>query len=87
MLLACSGDAGNTAVEAMDYLLQEGAVPDTWAPNGSSVMLHITTPPSGIPGVASHPDCLNVSAKNVALQFACFDNDNLVSSVAGVVVC
>ena len=37
MLLACSGDAGKTAVEAMEYLLQEGAVPDTWAPNGSSV--------------------------------------------------
>lgn len=37
MLLACSGDATSVAVEAMQYLLQEGAVPDTWAPNGSSV--------------------------------------------------
>ena len=39
MLLACSGDSTNSAVEAMQYLLQEGAVPDTWAPNGSSVSL------------------------------------------------
>lgn len=37
MLLACSGDATDVAVEAMQFLLQEGAVPDTWAPNGSSV--------------------------------------------------
>ena len=37
MLLACSGDATSVAVDAMQYLLQEGAVPDTWAPNGSSV--------------------------------------------------
>lgn len=39
MLLACSGDAGKVAVGAMEYLLREGAVPDTWAPNGSSVSL------------------------------------------------
>ena len=37
MLLACSGNASEIAVQAMQYLLQEGAVPDTWAPNGSSV--------------------------------------------------
>ena len=43
MLLACSGDATSVAVEAMQYLLQEGAVPDTWAPNGSSVS-HSTPP-------------------------------------------
>ena len=40
MLLACSGDASADAVEAMQNLLQEGAVPDTWAPNGSSVSTH-----------------------------------------------
>ncbi|KAL0022409.1 hypothetical protein WJX77_009167 [Trebouxia sp. C0004] len=39
MLLACSGDATAVAVEAMQYLLQEGAVPDTWAPNGSSALM------------------------------------------------
>ncbi|DBA68766.1 TPA: hypothetical protein ACH3X2_013381 [Trebouxia sp. C0005] len=39
MLLACSGDASTVAVEAMQYLLQEGAVPDTWAPNGSSALM------------------------------------------------
>lgn len=46
MLLACSGDATAVAVEAMRYLLKEGAVPDTWAPNGSSVShlsAHFTT--------------------------------------------
>ena len=37
MLLACSSDGTSAAVDAMQYLLQEGAVPDTWAPNGSSV--------------------------------------------------
>ncbi len=42
MLLACSGDATTVAVEAMQYLLQEGAVPDTWAPNGSSVSCYST---------------------------------------------
>lgn len=39
MLLACSGDATSVAVDAMQHLLKEGAVPDTWAPNGSSVSL------------------------------------------------
>lgn len=48
MLLACSGDASKTAVEAMDYLLQEGAVPDTWAPNGSSVQSQNHSLPSAI---------------------------------------
>lgn len=46
MLLACSGDATSIAVEAMQFLLQEGAVPDTWAPNGSSVS-H-TNPPKAL---------------------------------------
>lgn len=39
MLLACAGDAGGAAVAAMKKLLQDGAVPDTWAPNGSSALM------------------------------------------------
>jgi hypothetical protein len=39
MLLACAGDASEVAVRAMKRLLQQGAVPDTWAPNGSSALM------------------------------------------------
>lgn len=39
MLLACAGDSTAVAVKAMRKLLQEGAVPDTWAPNGSSALM------------------------------------------------
>lgn len=39
MLLACAGDAGAVAVRAMKQLLAAGAVPDTWAPNGSSALM------------------------------------------------
>lgn len=37
MLLACAGVKSADALESIDALLQSGAVPDTWAPNGSSV--------------------------------------------------
>ena len=41
MLLACSGNTeaatAQESMEAMRALLAAGAVPDTWAPNGSSV--------------------------------------------------
>lgn len=37
LLLACSGQRGSEALEAMEQLLKAGAVCDTWAPNGSSV--------------------------------------------------
>lgn len=37
LLLACSGHGGEQALAAMEQLLTRGAVPDTWAPNGSSV--------------------------------------------------
>ncbi len=39
MLLACAGDASEVAVRAMNRLLKQGAVPDTWAPNGSSALM------------------------------------------------
>ncbi|KIY96088.1 hypothetical protein MNEG_11874 [Monoraphidium neglectum] len=39
MLLACAGDAGGAAVDAMLELLTAGAVPDTWAPSGSSALM------------------------------------------------
>jgi hypothetical protein len=39
MLLACAGEATTVAVEAMQQLLAAGAVPDTWAPNGSSALM------------------------------------------------
>lgn len=37
MLLACASISSDEAVTSMARLLQAGAVPDTWAPNGSSV--------------------------------------------------
>lgn len=37
MLLGCAGETGQTAVQALNAALAGGAVPDTWAPNGSSV--------------------------------------------------
>ncbi len=37
MLLACASISSEEAVTSMARLLQAGAVPDTWAPNGSSV--------------------------------------------------
>lgn len=37
MLLGCAGEKGQTAVQALNAALAGGAVPDTWAPNGSSV--------------------------------------------------
>jgi hypothetical protein len=37
MLLGCAGETGPTAVQALNAALAGGAVPDTWAPNGSSV--------------------------------------------------
>lgn len=40
MLLACAGDGtAGVAVQAMRRLLASGAVPDTWAPNGSSALM------------------------------------------------
>lgn len=39
MLLACAGDGSDAAVTAMARLLRDGAVPDTWAPNGSSALM------------------------------------------------
>ncbi|GFH16233.1 ANK_REP_REGION domain-containing protein, partial [Haematococcus lacustris] len=39
MLLACAGDNSSVAVGAMQRLLRNGAVPDTWAPNGSSALM------------------------------------------------
>ncbi len=39
MLLACAGEGSAAAVSAMSKLLKEGAVPDTWAPNGSSALM------------------------------------------------
>ncbi|GIL60397.1 hypothetical protein Vafri_14845 [Volvox africanus] len=40
MLLACAGDgSGGITVQAMRKLLGSGAVPDTWAPNGSSALM------------------------------------------------
>lgn len=39
MLLACAGDGSPVAVKAMGRLLSQGAVPDTWAPNGSSALM------------------------------------------------
>lgn len=39
LLLACSGQVGSDALSSMAQLLQQGAVCDTWAPNGSSVRL------------------------------------------------
>ncbi len=37
MLLACAGIASNEAVESLLHVMHLGAVPDTWAPDGSSV--------------------------------------------------
>eukprot|EP00798_Chlamydomonas_sp_ICE-L_P024342 gene24342-9958_t len=39
MLLACAGDGSAVAVLTMRKLLAKGAVPDTWAPNGSSALM------------------------------------------------
>ncbi|WIA18218.1 hypothetical protein OEZ85_009690 [Tetradesmus obliquus] len=40
LLLACAGEGSSaTAVAAMRALLAAGAVPDTWAPNGSSALM------------------------------------------------
>ena len=40
LLLACAGDGKSAvAVAAMRLLLAAGAVPDTWAPNGSSALM------------------------------------------------
>jgi hypothetical protein len=37
MLLACAGVDSRDALTSIEALLEAGAVPDTWAPNGSSV--------------------------------------------------
>ena len=37
MLLACAGAANGEAVASLQHVMQLGAVPDTWAPDGSSV--------------------------------------------------
>ena len=37
MLLACAGIKSPEAMASISALLAAGAVPDTWAPNGSSV--------------------------------------------------
>ena len=37
MLLACAGAASSEAVASLVHVIDLGAVPDTWAPNGSSV--------------------------------------------------
>ena len=37
MLLGCAGEQGEEPVQALSAALAGGAVPDTWAPNGSSV--------------------------------------------------
>ena len=39
MLLACAGIKSAEALKAITALLQAGAVPDTWAPNGSSALM------------------------------------------------
>ncbi len=39
MLLACAGIKSGGALEAITALLRAGAVPDTWAPNGSSALM------------------------------------------------
>lgn len=39
MLLACAGHATPAALDATRQLLAAGAVPDTWAPNGSSALM------------------------------------------------
>lgn len=40
LLLACAGEGKSTvAVAALRALLAAGAVPDTWAPNGSSALM------------------------------------------------
>lgn len=68
MLLACSGDATSVAVEAMQYLLQEGAVPDTWAPNGSSVS-HVLAEELGT--LLSHIQCNMLTIHAPAGTHAC----------------
>jgi ankyrin repeat protein len=47
MLLGCAGDGGAAAVAAMRELLAAGAVPDTWAPNGSSALMLAASVDSG----------------------------------------
>ena len=37
MLLACASTASNEAVASLLHVMHLGAVPDTWAPDGSSV--------------------------------------------------
>ena len=44
MLLGCAGETGPTAVQALNAALAGGAVPDTWAPNGSSVRTVLAGP-------------------------------------------
>jgi hypothetical protein len=39
MLLACAGAASGEAVASLQHVMQLGAVPDTWAPDGSSVRI------------------------------------------------
>lgn len=39
MLLACAGSGARAAPRVMRELLGAGAVPDTWAPNGSSALM------------------------------------------------
>lgn len=39
LLLACSGHGGEEALTSMRQLLRQGAVCDTWAPNGSSALM------------------------------------------------
>lgn len=44
MLLACAGIRSEEALKSISALLDAGAVPDTWAPNGSSVRHHLSNP-------------------------------------------
>ena len=37
MLLACAGNPSREAVASLVHVMVAGAVPDTWAPDGSSV--------------------------------------------------
>ena len=80
MLLACSGDASTVAVEAMQYLLQEGAVPDTWAPNGSSVSCCGTW----IYQALKHRHVLCACCFLLCTEIACLQALMLAASVDGI---
>ena len=57
VLLGCAGEGGPVAVAALEAALQCGAVPDTWAPNGSSV--------SALPSIVR---CISASVESMAYQ-------------------